>query len=368
MTSNILLDRIEEILKTYNKDNFVYSKVIIKNNIEMIFSKTEIEFKNQLPKDQKNLLIITDPGFSGTYLDSLNIYHEAKIWKINEETLEEVNKIISNTNNISTVMGFGGGRSIDVAKMTAFKLKLPLITVPSTPSHDGLIAKNCALIKNGIKKSSPTMYPKKIIIPRHLWITSGDLKRAGALDIASNIVALQDVSLSINNSNFKPDYEHLTYALLSVRKILWEQTTTSLAEALILSGLAMDTHSNYCSGSDHEIEKAIIKYKLSKNYFHGQLAGTGAVIASKIYELYADKLPNNLFFDSTTLHKEIIQLLKKYEFLEFALKPIKENKEQFVELLKTVTNIRPERYTLWNVIDSKNIDWDTVLDSILENS
>ncbi|NOR85123.1 iron-containing alcohol dehydrogenase [archaeon] len=361
----VLLTRIEKILETYNKENFIYSKVIDKNKIKVHFEKNETEFKSELPKDNSSLLIITDPGFSGTYLNKLNIYKLATIWKISEESIEEVNKIILNTNNITQVMGFGGGKSIDVAKMIAYKTKIPLISIPTAPSHDGQIAKNCALKENGIKKSFSTLYPKKILIPKHLWTTSGNLKRAGALDIASNVVALQDVSLSINKTNFKPDFEHLTYALLSVKKILKEQTMDSLAEALIMSGLAMDTHSNYCSGSEHEIEKITIPI-LNKNYTHGQLAGTGAIIASKIYELYTNKLPNNLFFDNNTMYMEIMRLYKEYNVLEFALKPIKENKKQIAEILKTASKIRPERYTLWNIIDSTTIDWNTILDSILK--
>src|ERR687884_338114 len=36
------------------------------------------------------------------------------------------------------VIGLGGGRSVDVAKMTAFKMDRPFISVPTSASHDGI--------------------------------------------------------------------------------------------------------------------------------------------------------------------------------------------------------------------------------------
>ena len=35
-------------------------------------------------------------------------------------------------------MGLGGGRSVDVAKMTAYRLGKPFISVPTSASHDGI--------------------------------------------------------------------------------------------------------------------------------------------------------------------------------------------------------------------------------------
>ncbi len=36
------------------------------------------------------------------------------------------------------VIGFGGGRSVDIAKMTAFKIRRPFLSVPTSASHDGI--------------------------------------------------------------------------------------------------------------------------------------------------------------------------------------------------------------------------------------
>ena len=36
------------------------------------------------------------------------------------------------------VIGFGGGRSVDIAKMTAFRISRPFLSVPTSASHDGI--------------------------------------------------------------------------------------------------------------------------------------------------------------------------------------------------------------------------------------
>ena len=68
----VLIKNIDDILSSYNKKDFDYKKVIKRNNINVRFEKDDGSFKKELPKDDNTLLIITDPGFSGTYLKNLN--------------------------------------------------------------------------------------------------------------------------------------------------------------------------------------------------------------------------------------------------------------------------------------------------------
>ena len=36
------------------------------------------------------------------------------------------------------IIGIGGGRSVDIAKMIAFTLKKPFVSIPTSASHDGI--------------------------------------------------------------------------------------------------------------------------------------------------------------------------------------------------------------------------------------
>ncbi len=364
----LFLKKIDELLNIYNKENFDYLKVLDKNKIDVCFEKDEESFKAALPADSSELLIVTDSAFSGSYLEGLGIYKSAKIWKIEEESMEEVEKVVAFSGGCVKVMGFGGGRPLDVAKMVALKLGKPLVSVPTAPSHDGLVARNCALKEGGIKKSFSTLYPECVIVPEHLWKGSGNLRLSGILDVLSSIVSLQDVSLSMARNGFKPDSEYMVYSLIAVRRLLAGQDMDSFAAALIISGLAMHEHSNYCSGSEHEIEKIVCSADCvdGSRHLHGQLAGAGALIAAKVYEMYGDKMPSGLFFDSEIVYSSLVQVFERCGVLLFALEPIVEHRDDLEKLFEGLHKVRPERYTLWNFVNPEMIDWKKVLDEIIK--
>ena len=46
------------------------------------------------------------------------------------------------------IVGIGGGRAVDVAKIVAFNLKKPFVSVPTAASHDGIFKPVC-LYKGG---------------------------------------------------------------------------------------------------------------------------------------------------------------------------------------------------------------------------
>lgn len=260
------------------------------------------------------------------------------------------------------IIGIGGGRALDVAKKVASDLHLPLISIPTAPSHDGLISKNSSLYtQEGKRKTFPTTYPQKIFIPLSLWKKSGNLKKAGFCDILSNIIALEDISLAEKHGEkFKQNYKVLSEKAIEKATLSNERR---LAIALIYSGLAMEETSRYCSGSEHDVER-LLENKMRKYHFlHGQLAGTGSLISSKIYSLYYKKFLE-LTINPKNLYRKIVTRMKRNKVLNFALEPLRV--KSFNPLwLKNLSEIRPERFNLWSVIDSSKIDWKEVIFEIL---
>ena len=363
-----LMEKIDKTLESFGLvGDFDYASVLRENDISVFFAKDEESFIEKLPEDRPDVLVVTDSLFSGDYLDKLGFYKNASIWKIEEESVEEAEKIINALGDCSSVIGFGGGRPLDVAKMVAFRMGKPFVSVPTAPSHDGLISRNCALKIEGVKKSFSTLFPSSVIIPEFLWKGSGTFKLSGMLDVLSNVTALQDVSLSMENSDFKPSAESVTCSLMAVKCLISGRDMDSFARALILSGLSMKDNSNCGSGSEHEIEK-ILASSFGLRYSHGQLAGTGTLIAAKVYEMYSDKMPSGLFFDSSVMYKDLVSLFSSCGALDFALLPIVEEKDSLVKCFKKLYHVRPERYTLWNLIDPEDIDWGLVLDSVVGSS
>lgn len=347
---------IEKFLDSFG-DGETFGNLMREKGIEVVFSRDEKEFGDSV-NGLLSEVLVTDCDFVRDYVGKLNIFK--KVFTVENEDFSGVFRVMREIDRSKTVAGMGGGRVLDVAKMVSFQAGRELVLIPTAPTHDGLVSKNSALLVNGQKRSYSTRYPEKIIVPLYLWESSNHLKNYGKLDIMANITALEDVSLAARRINFRADGKYMKLSALAIRSVLNEKNMDDLARALFLSGLAMESSSRYCSGSDHEVEK-ILMPRLN-HYFHGQLAGTGTLIAAKVYEAYAEKMPSDLFFPAESLYSEIVEIMKKQGILEDAVKPLVEN--DVSGWMKDVSGVRPERYTLWNEVDSEKIEWKGILEEI----
>ncbi len=345
------------------KDGISTTRILKEFNIETRFCLNEKELKKLLPEDSERITFVTDSHMN-TYWKKTNFYKKVFVHEIKNESLGEVEMAETGNPSVKKVIGFGGGRVLDVAKMLAFKTGSELILIPTAPTHDGLISKNAALL-NGEKKSYSTKFADKVIVPEYLWIESGDLQKAGKLDILGNIIALQDVSLAVAKGELEPDEKYLKMSMYSIKTILENGDYKSFTKALFLSGLAMEKSSRYCSGSDHELEK-ILAPETGNGYFHGQLVGTASLLAAKVYETYNKDLPGDLFIEPKDIFKIFLKILKERKLFEYAIRPLEEtDANRMAGWLKRASAVRPERYTLWNEIDSEKIDWKKIIEEIV---
>ena len=72
--------------------------------------------------------LLTDAGYD---------VHVIKTDKANEKNLDIVESVASEL-DVGLVIGAGGGTKIDLAKKTAFDFNVPFVSVPTSPSHDGI--------------------------------------------------------------------------------------------------------------------------------------------------------------------------------------------------------------------------------------
>ena len=63
------------------------------------------------------------------------VWHLAKSNQV-KETATVQKKVKSTKSDI--IIGLGGGRSVDIAKLCAFNLKKPFVSIPTSASHDGI--------------------------------------------------------------------------------------------------------------------------------------------------------------------------------------------------------------------------------------
>jgi len=331
-------------------------KLLRQRRIKLKFAENE---KKALRKLRGKEIITNDSAFTRNLLKEagFNFFHI-----VDEATLNTVEVIKEEMRNISAneVVAVGGGKAIDVAKKVAADLNISLISFPTAPSHDGLISKNCSLYDNdGKRKTIPAVYPRKVIVPLNLWRNSGNLRKSGICDLVSNYVALQDLSLAEKRGEkFNCLYKYLSF---QATKLINFEKEKHFAYALIFSGLAMEESSRYCSGSEHIIER-LLEEKNQNAYLHGQLSGSGTLISAKIYSKFADKFPE-LRFDSKKLFNLVRDEMKRENIIDFALLPLKDEKFN-PDWLKEASQMRPDRYTLWNVVNSQELNWEEIIEEI----
>ena len=245
------------------------------------------------------------------------------------------------SSSYDAVVGIGGGRTLDVAKYTASLVGLPMVSVATNLSHDGIASPVASLIHEGKKGSYGVHIPIAVFVDldyvRH---APARLVRAGIGDVVSNISALADWRLAADVQGETIDGLAASLARSSALAVLYRDDSiestdflTTLAEALVLSGLAMAVagSSRPCSGGDHEILHAIDQlYPDTSN--HGELAGLGALFCEY---LRADGGQSSA----------IDACLRRHELPRLPA-DVGLTNEQFAAAVAHAPTTRPERYTI----------------------
>jgi len=311
---------------------------------------SEKRFLKLLRDLERDSLFITDTGFAGNYLENAGI---ERVFKISGETVENVSlgKKAAFRLRAKKIIGFGGGRSLDVAKKIASDMEKKLVLVPTAPSHNGLISPNASLLENGVKKSFSCKFPSQVIIPVFLWKNERFVV-SGILDVLGSVTAIEDVFLASEKTGEKIDQEALSLSALGVLKVVKMRSLVDLEKAILSHGLAMKNGSRYCSGSEHEFEKCC-----AANYLHGELVGIGTLLSAYCYrEIELDSpLPSGEIFEW------MVDVYRKRNVIG-RIREILGDPKVTAEF-ECLRKIRPERYTLWNEV---KIDVPRVLGEIRE--
>ena len=241
------------------------------------------------------------------------------------------------------VIGFGGGKVLDVAKLAAGKTRIKYISIPTTLSNDG-IASPVSVIKN--KKNIPlshlTTAPFGIVVDINV-IKKAPARylKAGVGDLISNLSAVFDARLAKKKQMDKIDNQALAIAEAGPKKILSYVDTkiksnrfiTGLTDGLIKSGLAMCLagSSRPASGSEHKISHALDFLYPRRKSLHGEQVGIAAIFTMVIQ--------GNKFLGPVMRLYANIGFPKKIKFL--GLKT-----DEFIKVVQNACKIRPERFTV----------------------
>ncbi|WP_424211000.1 iron-containing alcohol dehydrogenase family protein [Streptomyces sp. BI20] len=187
------------------------------------------------------------------------------------------------------VVGLGGGKIIDVAKYAAARVGLPMVAVATNLSHDGLCSPVSILDNDNGRGSYGVPTPIAMVIDLDV-IREAPARfiRAGVGDIISNISAVADWELSHRITGENVDGLAAAMARTAGESVLRhpggcgdDEFLTVLAEALVLSGIAMSISgdSRPSSGACHEISHAFDLLYPKRSALHGEQVGIGAAFA-----------------------------------------------------------------------------------------
>ena len=242
------------------------------------------------------------------------------------------------------IVGVGGGRSVDVAKMISYNLNIPFISVPTSASHDGISSPFVSIRGRDKPYSLKAHAPIGVIADTKLISEAPyRLQASGCGDLIGKITAVKDWELARDDNNEYFGSYAANLANMSAKIIIENSSKLSrranirtIVEALISAGVAscIAGSSRPCSGSEHLFSHALEYVAKTNCGLHGERVGIGTIMMSKIHGLD---------------HAVIIKTLQNIKAPTTA-KEIDVTEDQIIQSLLIAQSLRPERYTILNKI------------------
>lgn len=300
-------------------------------------------------------LIVTGTKYTKKIADRVienlpkNVKYE--VIEIDTATLDDVYKVeeVVKKVNPNILLGIGGGKVIDVTKYAAFRNNLEFVSIPTSPSHDGITSPFASI--KGLQKPVSVKAKEPLAIIADIEILSLSPRRlinAGIGDTIGKIIAVRDWRLAAKlRGEYYGDYT-ASLALMSAKhafqctKIINKDIkygVRMLIEALISSGVAMGMAGSTrpASGSEHLFAHAV-ELLHPEGVLHGELVGLGTIIMAYLHGIN---------------WKIIRDRLKKIGFPVKA-KDLGLSDEEVIKALTIAHTIRPERYT---ILGDRGLTW-----------
>jgi glycerol-1-phosphate dehydrogenase [NAD(P)+] len=171
--------------------------------------------------------------------------------------------ITTNTKNMADadiILGFGGGRSIDQAKIMARNSHIEWISIPTAASHDGIASEVASVMHNGYRYSEKCKRPKLILADLDIMDDAPPhLRLSGLGDIISKASSLAEWRLARDYADEKYDSDVYATVEAALEAVLSNTSLEVLVRSVIDAGIAMSEFgsSRPCSGTEHAISHAM---------------------------------------------------------------------------------------------------------------
>ncbi len=279
--------------------------------------------------------------------DSLKSNKIKFVWHVSgDNTITAINQIQKDVKKDQSdlIAGIGGGRSVDTAKMIAYNLDKPFVSMPTAASHDGMASPFVSVVSDkphSIVASAPLGVFVDIDIIRK---APAKLLASGCGDLIANIIAVKDWQLGHEKTGEYYGRYSADLALMSA-KIVMENSSyyakngldaRIIVEALISAGVAscIAGSSRPCSGAEHLFSHALDKIAPGKG-LHGEKCGIGSIMMAKLQGQDWKKIAKTL----------------KDVGAPTSAKQVGLKSDEIVTALMIAQELRPERYTILKEIE-----------------
>ena len=264
---------------------------------------------------------------------------------VRESTMSEVYRVQEKIMELrpDAVAGVGGGKIIDVAKLSSANRSVPFLSIPTTASHDGTTSP-FASIKGRKRPYSVKAHAPIAVIADTAIIGRAPYKftASGCGDIMAKYTAVRDWRLAHRRKGEYYSEYAAELALMSAELIMRharairksvEGSVRMVVKALISCGVAMSVagSSRPCSGSEHLFSHAL-DFLAPRPALHGEQCGMGTIVMAKLHGL-------NWRF----VRERLRAIGAPTTADEIGIQP-----RDIVRALAYAVKIRPERYTILN--------------------
>ena len=233
---------------------------------------------------------LSSTGYGRTLAEAtrdLGMAVEEAVVSVNDDrSVDAVMRAISDTSP-AAVVGVGGGRIVDVAKLAAARSDVDFVSIPTQAASDGICSPVAVIIGSDRRpRSLGARIPAAIVVDLGI-IRSAPLEtwRAGLGDLVSNLSAVLDWRLAHETVGEPIDDFACLTAEAAASSMIEQDADLSdpeyqarLIRGLILSGIAMEMSgsSRPASGSEHLISHALDQL-LATPRAHGLQVALGTV-------------------------------------------------------------------------------------------
>ena len=243
------------------------------------------------------------------------------------------------TDGSDLIVGIGGGRSVDIAKIIAYNLSKPFVSLPTAASHDGM-ASPFVSVRSDKPHSLVATAPMGVFVDIDVINKApARLLSSGCGDLVANIIAVKDWQLGHKKKNEYYGRYSANLATMSAMMVIENSAEFArkgldarlIVEGLISAGVAscIAGSSRPCSGAEHLVSHALDRVAPGVG-LHGEKCGLGSIMMAKLHGQDWQKIAKAL----------------KDVGAPTSAKQIGLTKEQIVEALVTAQDLRPERYTI----------------------